>query len=280
MRINARPFETSRDATGTATFAAAHVGPAEIPSVTEGDLRYQECTAARYHLALGRLAKLRSRYAVLLTSMVLASGLLFFTAHRPVTPLGAELEWLTIAWLLPVPLLILSTLVYFGWFSVDRFALRPPKAAPAGPRPKVIFQITSTGLNVATVLNTARSVLYWTGQHLEVGFDPEVWLVVEGWGYAPNRARLDPLVNEGVRIVVVPTEYRTRKGTTRKGRALQWATEYRRSLGLDLTRLWIYHQDDETAVGEDTILGVDEFVTEHAATPCIGCGIILYSQGA
>lgn len=235
---------------------------------------------ARYHEALARLAGLRRRYAVLLVVMIVASSLLFLGVHRPGTALGAELSWLTVAWLLPIPILILATLVYFGWFSVERFALGPAPAPRPGPRPKVIFQITSTGLNVETVRNTARSALYWTGQHPEVRFDAEVWLVVEGWGYAPNHARLDPLAKEGVHIVVVPTDYRTRLGTTRKGRALQFATERRRALGTDLTKLWIYHQDDETAVGEDTILGIDEFLAKHGASPAVGCGIILYSQGA
>jgi hypothetical protein len=223
---------------------------------------------------------LRGRYAAILVFMVVASGLLFVGVHVPTSPLGAALSYLTVAWLLPIPLLIFATLVYFGWFRVDRFALRPVTSRRPGPRPKVIFQITSTGMSVETVLNTARSALYWTARHPEVGFDAEVCLVVEGWGYAPNRARLDVLGREGVRMVVVPAEYQTQKGTTRKGRALQFATERRRELGLDLTNVWIYHQDDETAIGEDTVLGVDEFVAEHADGPAVGAGIILYSQGA
>jgi beta-1,4-mannosyltransferase len=212
--------------------------------------------------------------------MMVATALVFVGVRHPSNLAGSVFQWLTIAWILPLPLLVLATVVYFTWFRYERFALVPSSAPPPEPRPTVIFQITSTGINVETILNTARSALYWTGRHPEVAYRSEVWLVVEGWGYAPNRARLDVLKDEGVRILVTPVEYRTPKGTTRKGRALQYATERRAECDTPLDRLWTYHQDDETAVGEDTILGIDEYVREHAHEKSVGCGIILYSQHA
>lgn len=239
--------------------------------------RFEEYTLDRYHAAIDRLVRIRALYLTLIVVLVIAGGLLFVGVRRPESALGEALEWLTVAWLLPVPLLLLSAAVYFGWFSAARFRIRPAAMVPQ-PRPTVLFQITSTGVNVETVLNTARSVRYWTGRHPELGYDARVWLVVEGWGYGPNRDRLDVLRSEGVEILVVPVDYRTPRGTTRKGRALEFATERRRALGFDLERLWIYHHDDETAVGEDTVLGVAEFVAEHGARPAVGCGIILYSQ--
>ena len=286
MRIDAHPAEAppgrilEPGAPGTPIRApASSILPDPHPR-GERPIGFEGYTSARYHEALRKLSALRWPYAILLAAMTTISGLLFVGVRVPTNPIGMDLSWLTIAWLLPFPLLVLATLVYFGWFSVRRFSLRSAPRPIEGARPKVIFQITSTGLNVETVRNTARSSLYWTGQHPHMGYDPEVWLVVEGWGYAPNRERLDELSKEGVRIVVVPTDYQTSRGTTRKGRALQYATETRRKLGLDLTKLWIYHQDDETAIGEDTVLGIDEFVADHDREPSVGCGIILYSQGA
>lgn len=260
--------------------SAARPGSAGgTPRVTASG-RFEDYTLERYHAALARLAATRTGYLVLLIAMILAMGYLFNGTHPAANPVAASLAWLTVAWLLPVPILVFATVVFFGWFSVRRFGLRPVPRAPGSDRPTVIFQVTSTGVNPETVLNTVRSALYWTHQHPEVGFTPRVWLVVEGWGYAPNRERLDGLRAEGVSIVVVPVDYQTTKGTTRKGRALQYATERRRELGIPLDRLWIYHQDDETAVGEDTVLGIDEFVATHPHEPALGCGIILYSQGA
>lgn len=253
--------------------------PAPVRPV-EASGRFEDYTVDRYHEALRRLAGFRVTYVVLLLALVIGAGLLFVGVRVPTSPVGAALRFLTIAWLLPVPLLALAAAVYLAWFSVERFAIHPKARQRSGPRPVVLFQITSTGLNVETVVNTARSALHWTRAHPEVGFDARVWLVVEGWGYGPNRERLDILRSEGVEVLVVPVEYRTAGGTTRKGRALQYATERRRDLGLPLERLWVYHQDDETAIGEDTVLGIDEFIDEHRAEAVVGCGMIVYSQKA
>jgi egghead protein (zeste-white 4 protein) len=241
---------------------------------------YTRYTVARYNRSLRRLIDLKRWYAAV-TVILTAVGALLLTGVRvPATTIGRAVQWLTVSWLLPVPLLILATGLFFAWFRYDRFALRPRRALPGAAKPLVIFQITTTGTNVETVLNTARSVLYWTRRTEGLGYRPEVWMVVEGWGYEPNRERLDVLRAEGVQYVVTPTDYRTPKGTTRKGRALQFATERRRELGLDGPDVWVYHQDDETAVGEDRLWGIDEFVREHRDEPSVGCGIILYPQGA
>lgn len=281
MRIDAPPCATSPSAgppSDPDPRRCRSEGRAAPPPAASGDFR--DYTVERYHAALRRLVAIRRTYLVVLVVMVLGAGLLFLRVRPASSSIGSELAWITLVWLLPVPILALATLVYFRWFSFDRFALDPARRRSLSPRPTVLFQITSTGVNVETVLNTARSALYWLRQHPELAYDGRVWLVVEGWGYAPNRERLDRLRQEGVRVIVVPTEYRTERGTTRKGRALQYATERRRELGLDLTRVWVYHHDDETAIGEDTVLGIDEFVAEHFDEPAVGCGIILYDQQA
>ncbi|HTT45390.1 MAG TPA: glycosyltransferase family 2 protein [Thermoplasmata archaeon] len=282
MRINACPAPPSSSVAGG---RAPEPGPAvrsgeERSPPVHASGRFEDYSLARYHEAIRRLAAIRLAFVVALVVMVVGGGLLFVGVRVPSTSVGKDLQWLTIAWLLPVPLLVLASAVYLGWFSVERFTIRPAVRPTVGPRPVVLFQITSTGVNVETVLNTARSALYWTRRHPAMGYDPRVCLVVEGWGYGPNRERIDVLRPEGVEIVVVPVEYRTARGTTRKGRALQYATERRRELGLPLDRLWIYHHDDETAIGEDTVLGIDEFVRQHRDRPAVGCGMILYSQHA
>jgi egghead protein (zeste-white 4 protein) len=241
---------------------------------------YARYTLDRYNASLRSLIGLKRWYGAITLVLMCVTAYFFVGVREPTSIAGAILQWLTVVWLLPIPLLIFATIVYYTWFRYDRFALHPTAQPPLASPPTVIFQITSTGINVETVLNTARSAVYWTQRHPEVCYRPEVWLIVEGWGYAPNRERLDVLTKEGVRIVVTPVEYRTLKGTTRKGRALQYATERRAELGIPLDRLWIYHQDDETAVGEDTILGIDEYVRTHLNEKSVGCGIILYSQHA
>jgi egghead protein (zeste-white 4 protein) len=241
---------------------------------------FEEYSLERYNASIRRLVRLKSWYAGLMIGVMAVAAVLFVGVHAPHSTIGRLLQWTTIAWVLPVPLLALLTVLYFGWFRYERFALVRRPVDPRASKPTVIFQTTSTGVNVGTVLNTVRSAVYWTAKHPDLSYRPEFWLVVEEWGYRPNQAALDVLREEGVHIVVTPLNYRTEKGTTRKGRALQYATERRRQLDVPLEQFWVYHQDDETAVGEDTVLGIEEFVNEHRAEKSVGCGIILYPQNA
>jgi len=73
---------------------------------------------------------------------------------------------------------------------------------------------------------------------------------------------------------VVPREYSTPLGTSGKARALQFAVEQRQALGISDTSAWVYHQDEETCVGQDTLLGISDFIQDGRGL--VGAGIILY----
>ena len=140
--------------------------------------------------------------------------------------------------------------------------------------PTVLFQITAIGKSARALEASARSVLYWLRETPRLGFRYLVWLVVEPEGYwaAPQMyARLEEL---GVRVFVVPSDYQTPLVTRGKARALEYASEQRRRLGLSVPRVWVYHQDEETCVGQDTLAGISEFV--HDGSSLVGAGIILY----
>ena len=240
---------------------------------------FQSYTIERYDRAIEGTRRLKGWYALAIIGASVVGGLLFLSTTPSSTQLASTLRWLTVVWILPVPFVALAIVVLFAWDRPRRYAISRPGTHPRPPYvPTVIFQTTSTGVNVATVENTVRSVLYWTARHPELCYRPEVWLCIEEWGYTPNKDRIDRLMGEGVRVVVTPLGYRTCRGTTRKGRALQYAVEARRAEIPDLRRVWVYHQDDETAVGEDTVLGIDEFVRTHYSEPSIGAGVILYPQ--
>ena len=243
---------------------------------------YRDYTLERYHRSIGRLARLKWQYAGWMAALTATAVLLFSHVRTPSSLLAAHLQWLTLVWLLPVPLLVWVSVVYFVWFRVERFALTPPDCLPPAPegRPTVIFQVTSTGVNVETVLNTIGSVLYWTRQHPELPYRTVSCALIEEPGYLANQTRFDRLRADGVELVIVPAHFRTPRGTTRKGRALQYAVAHRRTMGVPLDEVWVYHQDDETAVGEDTVLGIGEFVSVHAKEKALGLGIILYPQDA
>ncbi len=139
--------------------------------------------------------------------------------------------------------------------------------------PTVIFQITAIGRNHRAIAESARSVLYWARHTPRQGYLPRLWLVIEPDGYASSPDTYEQLRREGARVLVVPSDYRTPLGTSGKARALQYAVEQRGRDGLSNDRVWIYHQDEETCVGQDTLAGIADFVR---GPKLVGVGIILY----
>jgi beta-1,4-mannosyltransferase len=117
-------------------------------------------------------------------------------------------------------------------------------------------------------------VLHWIRNTPRLCYRPLVCAVIEPDGYASAPELYDALGRDGVRVMVVPSGYTTALGARGKARALQYASESRVALGLSNSSTWIYHQDEETCVGEDTMLGISDFVRsgKHLA----GSGVILY----
>jgi egghead protein (zeste-white 4 protein) len=140
--------------------------------------------------------------------------------------------------------------------------------------PTVIFQVTAIGTSPKALAATARSVLYWVRRTPKIPFRYLVWLIIEPEGYATDPELYETLRGEGVVLLVVPEEYRTKLGTTGKGRALHYGSEERIRRGLSDPLVWVYHQDEETCVGQDTLEGISEFVAR--GDRLVGTGVILY----
>jgi beta-1,4-mannosyltransferase len=140
--------------------------------------------------------------------------------------------------------------------------------------PTVIFQITAIGKNSRALEASARSVLYWIRQTPRLIYRHRVWLVIEPSGYASAPAVYEALRSAGAEVYVVPEGYTTPLGTRGKARALQYAVERRQELGLSNASTWVYHQDEETCVGQDTLVGISDFIRERRGL--VGAGIILY----
>ncbi len=137
----------------------------------------------------------------------------------------------------------------------------------------VIFQITAIGRNYRAIAESARSVLYWARHTPRQGFVPRLWLVVEPEGYASSPSTYESLRSEGARLLVVPRNYTTPLGTRGKARALQYASDQRVEEGLSNAEVWVYHQDEETCVGQDTFAGISDFIR---GPKLVGVGVILY----
>lgn len=246
------------------------------PRVTVPD--FASYTLGRYNRTVDRVASLRWKYVAIVLAAAAVGWLLYPPSLSRYASGPMALRLLTVAWLLPVPTLLVAFFGFAVWFRPWKLRIDPPLGAVPGPRPVVHFQITTTGVNAGTVRHTAESVLHWTWAHPELPYRSEVWVFVEEWGWLPNRAVFDGLGALGVRVVVVPADYRPPGGSLRKSRALQYSVGHRRALGLDPASTWVYHQDDETAVGEDTVLGVAEFLIRHGSERAVGMGMIIYPQ--
>lgn len=138
----------------------------------------------------------------------------------------------------------------------------------------VIFQITAIGKNTRALEESARSVFHWLRHTPRLAFQPLVWIVVEPEGYATDPSMYESLRRDGAEIMVVPRSYKTPLGTHGKARALEFACEARTRRGLSTDRVWVYHQDEETCVGQDTLLGIAQLVREGRYL--VGSGVILY----
>jgi egghead protein (zeste-white 4 protein) len=63
-----------------------------------------------------------------------------------------------------------------------------------------------------------------------------------------------------VRVVMVPKAYETPKGAKYKTRANQYAMELRQREGDNTADSYVYHIDDDTSVGADTVASLAEFI--------------------
>ncbi|MCG2884436.1 MAG: glycosyltransferase family 2 protein [Sulfolobales archaeon] len=169
------------------------------------------------------------------------------------------IDLLKLAWLIPL-LSGLSAFIGFLAVKEEDFALQRRSQSKDY---KVIFQITSRGFNVDAVRRSVESLKYWARKYLK---DYEIWLVTE-----PD-ALIDYI--DGVKVIKVPSDFRTNNNTKFKARALEYARLLRKPYARD--DVWVYFMDEESVVGEDTILGIIDFIENNRGE--IGQGLIVYSN--
>ena len=84
------------------------------------------------------------------------------------------------------------------------------------------------------------------------------------------------LGNSAVRIIVVPNGFATENGTLYKARANQYAMLLRRREQENTKDVFIYHLDDDTAVGPDTISSIAEFIDHKKHNFHLAQGILSF----
>jgi hypothetical protein len=169
--------------------------------------------------------------------------------------------FLKLTFLIPLPL-VLSAFIGFLAINEADFVLQRRSQSKDY---KVIFQITSRGFNVNAVMRSVESVKYWAKKYLK---DYEIWLVTE-----PD-AKIGNI--DGVNVIKVPSDFTTNNNTMFKARALEYARDKRRRKHCARDDVWVYFMDEESVVGEDTILGIIDFIENNRGE--IGQGLIVYSN--
>ena len=227
---------------------------------------FEAFTRDRYNETMRMLSKRRTLHGIFFTVAASASAALFYLM-RSLLPYGnTPLRYLSIAWIMGIPVVVVS----FYWFMRYSGSMVLPENIVVPPD-RIIFQLTTIGKAPRTVHNSIRSVHHWARR---IGINYESWIITEENALILDTEYAEKIRAEGTRIVVVPSGYETPNGTRSKARALHYACELRRGeMGLN-DRVWIYHQDDETSVGEDTILGICDLIS--AGKYNIGSGIIIY----
>ena len=146
----------------------------------------------------------------------------------------------------------------------------------------VIFNITSQGNNILTLKNSIESVHFWYNRlsnSEKINYKYEIDVIIEPEPYQKNIVfyrSLSEHFGANIKFVIVPKDYTTSNNTMYKARALNYAVEDRLLRGLNSDNVWVYHQDEETTVGEDTLLGISEFIKNTNSNVKYGAGFIIY----
>jgi cellulose synthase/poly-beta-1,6-N-acetylglucosamine synthase-like glycosyltransferase len=196
---------------------------------------------------------------IIIGLLLAATAFNIYALHVYVPKPANIFDYLKIAWLIP---LLASISALIGYFSIkdDDFKL---ERKPQNGNYKVIFQITTRGFNVDALKRSVESIKYWAPKYLK---NYEIWVVTE----PDANSEIDNI--KDVKIIKVPYEFSTQNGAKYKTRALEYAKELRKNY--DHENTWIYFLDEESIVGEDTILGIIDFIENKRGE--IGQGLIIY----
>jgi egghead protein (zeste-white 4 protein) len=212
-----------------------------------------------------------------------STAVLFSGGPKFSDSLGAAIFATKFSWLIPIPIFIIqATGTHIALnsdllISPEMLKTRTLEIA----KKRIIYTITTRGENLTTLGNTFDSAKHWlhvVKEKYDLDFRSEIWVVTEENRFREERQFFDDLKEKGASLVVVPKEYETPNHSSFKARALNYATETRIDRGIDTPNDWVYHQDTETMIGEDTVLGNLDFISDTGDGRLVGAGIILYPQ--
>ena len=117
--------------------------------------------------------------------------------------------------------------------------------------PEIIFQITTrSATRTPVVIRGVESIIESCSK---VNYDSyEISVVTD------DEKDKGTLSNHKCDVIVVEKEYST--NAIKKGRALQYAVEFRRKCAKNSLKQWVFHMDDESCVTTQTVLSLLKFI--------------------
>jgi beta-1,4-mannosyltransferase len=210
----------------------------------------------------GRLSRWKPRYWPPVLSFLVILVVVGWFTEPYAGPLGLAL---TIAWTWP----IVSTLVGIRGIHRTRKALRASQKRWQGSGAivcqDVLIVVVPTIGRHDTHPALERSILSFIAYLPRCFPRLRIDLIIDEGCEAEARVRRLAARSPLVRLVVVPSRYRTRHGTKFKARANHFAHELRIHQREDADDIWVLHMDDDTGVGPDTATAMARFIEEQAA---------------
>ncbi len=207
-----------------------------------------------------RLSRWKPRYWPLVTSFLIGLVVIGWVSEPFVGPLG----WpLTVVWCWP----IINTIIGIRGIHLTRTVLRDSEARWRGSGPVVcedfLLVVVPTIGRHDTYPALERSVLSYIA-YLPACFPWfRIDIVIEQQCEAAARIARLAARSELIRIVTVPTSYRTPYRTKFKARANHYSHELRIHEREDRDDVWVLHMDDDTGVGPDTAVAMARFIEEQ-----------------
>ena len=160
---------------------------------------------------------------------------------------------ITTFWFSSVPVAFLTV----GRFLKNRGVFVENHATRIPNDPKIVFQITTRSATKTPVVK--RGIDSIMSSSLKVKYHNFIISVV-----TEDLDDIDTLRDEDKsEVIVVDKQFSTH--AVKKGRALQYAVEYRRRLARNTSEYWIFHMDEESYVTHQTILSLLKFIREGNA---------------
>lgn len=191
-------------------------------------------------------------------------------------------EALSILWLVPLPIALLSLL---GILLYKRGVHLEEMDVPNIFDSMIYFRLVTRGTNQQMVAKTVKNVIetmeaFNHEKGINIPYVMEV--VTEKTELSLKDILMQTFWCTRLMVIELPEEYNTRNNATYKARALHYATEYSDAKEND----WIFHLDDESQINQLTVLGILDFIAKEekkliyvpSYKPQIGQGTILYHR--